>query len=207
ARLDQGASAREAGERGRPRTRRAPLRGGHRPARSDPGMDRALPEHRRHARRGAHSRGTRGERVNPFAYLGLPRDADERSIKRAYAQRLREVRPDTDAEGFQALHSAYKAALELCRRRPAAHAVAVREVNELVAVDVEDVARSEPTVSVTWPMPASAAPAAGMPLAVLADAEEIAVPPSGPQVTVAWSMPTLEARPLASPAPIPEPVV
>jgi len=145
--------------------------------------------------------------VNPFAYLGLPRDADERSIKRAYAQRLREVRPDTDAEGFQALHSAYKAALELCRRRPAAHAVAVREVNELVAVDVEDVARSEPTVSVTWPMPASAAPAAGMPLAVLADAEEIAVPPSGPQVTVAWSMPTLEARPLASPAPIPEPVV
>lgn len=55
--------------------------------------------------------------MSPFEQLGLPPDADERTIKRAYAQRLREVRTDRDPEGFQRLHATYQAALALCQRR------------------------------------------------------------------------------------------
>lgn len=43
----------------------------------------------------------------PFEYLGLAPDADERSVKRAYAERLKKTRPDDDPQGFQALHAAY----------------------------------------------------------------------------------------------------
>jgi hypothetical protein len=55
--------------------------------------------------------------MSPFASLGLPADADERAIKKAYAQRLRTTRPDDDPEGFQRLNQAYQAALEQCLRR------------------------------------------------------------------------------------------
>lgn len=44
-------------------------------------------------------------------WLGLEADADERAIKRAYAQRLRVTRPDEDPVGFQQLHEAYQSAL------------------------------------------------------------------------------------------------
>lgn len=53
--------------------------------------------------------------MSPFELLGLVDDADERAIKRAYAQRLRVTRPEDDPEGFQRLHAAYQAALEYCR--------------------------------------------------------------------------------------------
>lgn len=44
-------------------------------------------------------------------WLGLEPGADEREIKRAYAQLLRTTRPDEDPEGFQRLHAAYRDAL------------------------------------------------------------------------------------------------
>lgn len=50
---------------------------------------------------------------DPFAVLGLDRDADERAIKRAYAQRLRTTRPDDDPAAFQALNEAYRRCLEI----------------------------------------------------------------------------------------------
>jgi hypothetical protein len=49
--------------------------------------------------------------------LGLGPDADERAVKRAYAAKLKTVRPDADAEGFQRLHAAYQQALEWVRER------------------------------------------------------------------------------------------
>lgn len=52
-----------------------------------------------------------------FDTLGLPDDADERAIKRAYAQRLKTTRPDEDPEGFQRLHAAYRTALQVCAWR------------------------------------------------------------------------------------------
>ena len=63
--------------------------------------------------------------MSPHEALGLAEDADERAIKRAYAVRLRHTRPDDDPDAFQALHSAYQAALELCRRAQAVGTVAV----------------------------------------------------------------------------------
>ncbi len=51
--------------------------------------------------------------------LGLDADADERAVKRAYAARLKTIRPETDPEGFQALNETYQAALEWLRERPA----------------------------------------------------------------------------------------
>ncbi|WP_458130553.1 J domain-containing protein [Pseudomonas sp. R3-41] len=43
--------------------------------------------------------------------LGLPEDADKRSIKRQYASLLKQHRPDEDPEGFQRLREAYEQAL------------------------------------------------------------------------------------------------
>lgn len=54
-----------------------------------------------------------------FDALGLTPDADERAIKRAYATKLKSVRPDTDPEGFQRLHEAYREALRWSELRSA----------------------------------------------------------------------------------------
>ena len=49
----------------------------------------------------------------PWAVLGLEGPAGEAEIKRAYARRLKLVRPDGDAEAFQALVGARNLALQL----------------------------------------------------------------------------------------------
>lgn len=46
-----------------------------------------------------------------WVVLGLPEDADKRSIKRQYASLLKQHRPDEDPEGFQRLREAYEQAL------------------------------------------------------------------------------------------------
>lgn len=49
----------------------------------------------------------------PWSELGLPGPADERAIRRAYAARLKIVRPDVDAAGFQQLVKARDIALRM----------------------------------------------------------------------------------------------
>ncbi|WP_139159488.1 J domain-containing protein [Pseudomonas argentinensis] len=49
--------------------------------------------------------------MNPWTLLGLDADADTRSIKRRYAQLIKQHRPDEDAEAFQRLREAYEQAL------------------------------------------------------------------------------------------------
>lgn len=44
--------------------------------------------------------------------LGITAESNERDIKRAYAKRLKQTRPEEDPEGFQALRQAYEEALE-----------------------------------------------------------------------------------------------
>lgn len=51
----------------------------------------------------------------PYSELGTEPTADERAIKRAYAVKLKQNRPDENPEGFQRLHEAYQAALARCR--------------------------------------------------------------------------------------------
>lgn len=61
--------------------------------------------------------------TTPLAWFDLPHDADERELKRAYAKRLKETRPDVDPQGFQLLRSRYEAALAWCRHRSVPAAV------------------------------------------------------------------------------------
>lgn len=53
----------------------------------------------------------------PYALLGISDDADERTIKRAYARLLKTTRPDEDPAGFQRLNEAYQAALSYQRHQ------------------------------------------------------------------------------------------
>jgi hypothetical protein len=46
-----------------------------------------------------------------FEVLGIAPDADQRAIKRAYAAKLKDARPDEDPTGFQRLNEAYRDAL------------------------------------------------------------------------------------------------
>lgn len=47
--------------------------------------------------------------------LGIEPGSDERTIKRAYAARLKQTNPEDDADGFKALRSAYESALSSAR--------------------------------------------------------------------------------------------
>ncbi|MGD7386377.1 molecular chaperone DnaJ, partial [Ralstonia pseudosolanacearum] len=55
----------------------------------------------------------------PWAVLDIAPTQDARQIRRAYAARLKAVRPDEDAAGFQALREAYEWALAQCDAAPA----------------------------------------------------------------------------------------
>lgn len=52
--------------------------------------------------------------MNCWQVLGVEPDADKKTIKLAYAKRLKKTRPDDDPDGFKALHAAYKTALSVC---------------------------------------------------------------------------------------------
>lgn len=53
----------------------------------------------------------------PWSELGLPGPADLRSIRQAYAQRLKTTRPEDDPAGFQRLHEAYQQACRIARQK------------------------------------------------------------------------------------------
>lgn len=55
--------------------------------------------------------------MSHWQMLELTPDADQRSIKRAYARLLKQYRPDEDPEAFQRLREAYEASLEEARWR------------------------------------------------------------------------------------------
>ncbi|WP_434113132.1 J domain-containing protein [Paraburkholderia caffeinilytica] len=49
----------------------------------------------------------------PWDVLGIAANADERTVRRAYARLLKQQRPDEDAEAFQRLRYAYESALQM----------------------------------------------------------------------------------------------
>jgi len=48
---------------------------------------------------------------DPHELLGIPEDADERTIRRAYAQRIKRWRPDRSPDEFRRVHRAYELAM------------------------------------------------------------------------------------------------
>lgn len=57
----------------------------------------------------------------PWNELGLSGPAGPEEIKHAYAQRLKQIHPEEDPEGFQRLHRAYQLARRLSRTGAGAH--------------------------------------------------------------------------------------
>ncbi|MCD7079764.1 hypothetical protein LRQ11_13265 [Pseudomonas sp. MAFF 311095] len=74
--------------------------------------------------------------------LGLPHDADTRTIKRQYAVLLKQHRPDEDPSGFQRLREAYEHALAWSRFEAPA------ETAQPVPVDSVQPAPAEPDTRV-----------------------------------------------------------
>lgn len=52
----------------------------------------------------------------PWSELGLDGPSSLEEVRRAYAQRVKEVHPEEDPEGFQRLHTAYQQARQAARR-------------------------------------------------------------------------------------------
>lgn len=58
--------------------------------------------------------------VDPWSILGIGQTRDVQAIRRAYAARLKDVHPEDDPEGFQALRGAYEAVMAMARPRVSA---------------------------------------------------------------------------------------
>jgi len=74
--------------------------------------------------------------VSPWELLGLDAGADTRSIKRRYAQLLKQTRPDEDPEAFQRLREAYEWALDWASDDEATSLTAIDIVEPSEAVRV-----------------------------------------------------------------------
>jgi len=66
--------------------------------------------------------------MNPLQAFGLAADADERALKREYAKRLKQTRPEEDPQGFQRLHAKYEAALAWLAATPRPQASAAGQL-------------------------------------------------------------------------------
>jgi hypothetical protein len=80
----------------------------------------------------------------PLDAFGLPGNASERDVKRAYAARLKAVRPDIDPAGFQQLHDLYQSALAYCGQISRAQATAPEAGNGEAAPDIVESAPPPP---------------------------------------------------------------
>lgn len=96
----------------------------------------------------------------PWSVLGLDGPADERAIRRAYAARLKVVRPDVDAAAFQQLVEARDAALRLAElaatRAPADQATPPQSLASSETSLLEGAAGAEADVGLPPPLPTSA---------------------------------------------------
>lgn len=73
--------------------------------------------------------------MNSFHTLGLDPRAGIPEIKRAYAAKLKDTRPDEDPAAFQRLHEAYKSALEIARTRISRQESSIDIANAILETD------------------------------------------------------------------------
>ena len=72
----------------------------------------------------------------PWDVLGIAANADERTVRRAYARLLKQQRPDEDAEAFQRLRYAYESALQMASGGGVAATIAAVSASVPVPVSV-----------------------------------------------------------------------
>lgn len=132
--------------------------------------------------------------MNPFEYLGLTDEATPREVKRAYAVRLKQCRPDEDAKGFQQLHEAYAAALAHAQWRAEREAQAPERpnfdaVNRAPTVPIQLLVRGPELIDPGPPsdvQPAEVAPADLSPVNPFAPPLRV---PSRPLEALRWTLP------------------
>ncbi len=54
--------------------------------------------------------------MNPYLLLGVPRNADDQTIRRSYLEAIKKATPETDPERFKALTAAYDRIKDETRR-------------------------------------------------------------------------------------------
>ena len=55
--------------------------------------------------------------MNPYLILGVPPDADDRTVRQAYLDKIRVATPERDPRQFQALTAAYTQVQDMTSRR------------------------------------------------------------------------------------------
>jgi hypothetical protein len=128
--------------------------------------------------------------LTPFEFLGLAADADERAVKRAYARLLKINRPDENPQGFAALHTIYRAALQYVQWRDARLTAAPGQGGASPPGSSRE-SGAGPPPPVVPPSPPSVVPPAPSPV----------VPPAPPPAALAPPLPPLQSPP--SPAAVP----
>src|SRR5262245_21961230 len=109
---------------------------------------------------------------SPWDVLGIEAGAGASEVRRAYAKRLKEIRPDEDAEGFQKLVEGRDMALQL--------ASGVRHEVPSTVVLFADTVDAAPDLAISLELPRSER-ATNPPTASAADASpEISAPPAQP---------------------------
>ncbi len=77
--------------------------------------------------------------------LGIAPNSDLKTVKRAYAAKLKVTKPDEDPEGFQRLHAAYKQATQLARRQSADAAPPVIVLDNSTADELAPIEKTDTT--------------------------------------------------------------
>lgn len=83
----------------------------------------------------------------PWSRLGIEPTENKRDIKKAYARKLKETRPDEHPEAFKQLHDAYKRALKLAetgRTVPAASVHSFDDIDMMAAPEGQEAPQEAP---------------------------------------------------------------
>ncbi|MGF6998411.1 MFS family permease [Paraburkholderia sp. GAS32] len=97
----------------------------------------------------------------PWDVLGIAANADERTVRRAYARLLKQQRPDEDAEAFQRLRYAYESALQMAAGAATLIRVEMAGGEPVIASTMSVTPASTPPASPA-PMPETPEPSAAM---------------------------------------------